>query len=85
MIGLPLTVDVAHEWALTGSQAIYEQLQYSPLFAQGSESHLVVSIDVPAQLVINPPAAPYVMNQAQRDAMERAFWRSVEVVNDGYE
>jgi hypothetical protein len=85
MIGLPLTVDIAAECTAVGSQAIYEQLQYSPLFPQGSESHLVVSIHLPAHLIINPPAVPHVMNQAQREAMERAFWRSMEVLHDGYE
>jgi hypothetical protein len=28
---------------------------------------------------------PYQMNQAERDAMDRAFWRSVVVIDEGYE
>lgn len=27
----------------------------------------------------------YQMNLAERDAMDRAFWRSVVVIDDGYE
>lgn len=38
----------------------------------------VVHIDDPISL-------PYQMNQAERDAMDRAFWRSVVVIDEGYE
>jgi hypothetical protein len=32
-----------------------------------------------------PPTIPHVMNQEQHDAMDRAYWRSVEVLDDGSE
>jgi len=44
----------------------------------------IVSIDGPADVVIDPSTIPHVMNQEQREAMERAYWRSVEVLDDGW-
>jgi hypothetical protein len=85
VIGLLLTVDAAPECGPANSQSIFEQAQCSPLYAKGAMSELVVSIDGPAYLVIDPPSTPHVMNQAQREAMERAFWRSVDVLDDGSE
>jgi len=85
MIGLFLTIDVGPGYDFFDPTPICQQLLYSPFYPQGKASDLVVSIDSPVHVLIDPPAKPHVMNQAQRDAMERAFWNSVEVLDDGHE
>ena len=84
MIGLFVTVDTAPV-DLLSPQAICEQVQYSPLFPRGAAFDLTVSIEGSTYLVVDPPSHPHVMNQWQRDALERAFWQSVEILDDGYE
>lgn len=79
-----LTGDVGYAFEEPAPQAICEQLHYSPAFPNWAWPNLSVSIDGPVYILIIVTPKPYVMNQAERDAMDRAFWRSVEVVDEGY-
>ena len=85
MMDLCVSVDLARIGSSLSSLAICEQVQYSPHFPKGAAPELVVSIDGTPYMVIDPPSGAHVMSELQRDAMERAFWRSVEVVDNGYE
>jgi hypothetical protein len=72
---------------LANSQAAFEQTQQPATYASGAlpSTSLVVTIGQPAVVVIDLPAPLYRMNNAEREAMERAFWRSVVVVDAGSE
>jgi hypothetical protein len=80
-----LTLDFAGQMNLANSQAAYEQTQQTPWYMLDSLPGLKVAIVEPMLLIIDLPSTRYRMNDAERVAMDRAFWRSVTVVSDGSE
>lgn len=66
-----------------------ESFQEVPLPARYAQAGLlpgnVVTIAGSAYIDVQAPGQMYRMTQTEREAMDRAFWRSVQIIDDGFE
>lgn len=85
MITAALTLLDFADMHLSNSQAAYEQTQCPAFYMPDTLPSLRVAIAQPAMLLIDLPSPLYRMNAAEREAMDRAFWRSVTIVDEGSE
>lgn len=75
----------AQEQAAMSQPAVYEQVQASPLYLLTQLPGLVVEISEAAYVHITFSTPQRSLNDAERVAMDHAFWRSVQVLDDGFE
>ena len=54
-------------------------------YTSGTHPGLAVAIEGSAYLESSPPQSLHQLSQTGHEAMQRAFWRPAEVLDEGYE
>jgi hypothetical protein len=77
------------EYLVQMGQTRAESFQEAPLPTTYAEGGLlpgnVVTIAGSAYINVHTPGQMHLMTQVEREAMDRAFWRSVQIIDDGFE